>query len=748
MWRVPASKGAGVTASPRHLLAKSTEDVEHPPGQVTLRGHTMLVCEAADRLLVLRGSHSLASAGLDSSCVDRLTAIVRVAAFAHDLGKCSAHFQAMLRGHRQAQQLVRHEALSLWLVWPGQPLSQWIRSGLNDWDLMIAATAAAGHHRKFWRNAIATDDSGAGTSLELFTDHSDFRALLSAGARRLGLPDAPILERIRIEVGRRRSILRDLERWEIEWQEHASQSAQDDKLAALAKAMVVAADVAGSALPKADQRVSWIDEQLARRASSAALQAVVDTRLAGSELRPFQLHVARSTANVTFIRAGCGSGKTVAAYLWAARQHAGRQLWVTYPTTGTTTEGYRDYVAMDPDLESRLEHGRREIDIEIFDLPDDHEYGRARDRLDALRSWGSEAIVCTVDTVLGLVQAQRKGLYAWPGLAHAAIVFDEIHAYDDALFGALLRFLEAMPGTPALLMTASLPASRMAALQSLVARVHGGVLLEISGPPELEALPRYVRSDREPIEAVREVLDTGGKVLWVSNTVDRCIAVADRVPEATVYHSRFRYIDRVKRHAAVIAAFRDSEGCIATTTQVAEMSLDLSADLLVTELAPIPALIQRLGRLNRRATVERPGTPRPFIILPVERALPYDSEQLTEAQSWLSRLGWEPLSQADLVAAWTSSSKAITARVVSSWLDGGFSTFPAALREASVGLTVLRESDVAEVRARPERATALAIPMNQPPRRHAWRSWPQVAYLPVAPTSVLAYDPERGASWT
>ena len=36
-------------------------------------------------------------------------------------------------------------------------------------------------------------------------------------------------------------------------------------------------------------------------------------------------------------------------------------------------------------------------------------------------------------------------------------------------------------------------------------------------------------------------------------------------------------------------------------SQVAEMSLDLSADLLVTDLAPAPALIQRLGRLNRRA---------------------------------------------------------------------------------------------------------------------------------------------------
>src|SRR5699024_9311777 len=83
---------------------------------------------------------------------------------------------------------------------------------------------------------------------------------------------------------------------------------------------------------------------------------------------------------------------------------------------------------------------------------------------------------------------------------------------------------------------------------------------------------------------------------------------------ARLYHSRFKYVDRVQRHGDVIDAFRAPGSTLASTTQVAEMSLDLSADLLVTDLAPVPALIQRLGRLNRRA---RPGDPpRSFIVLP------------------------------------------------------------------------------------------------------------------------------------
>jgi CRISPR-associated endonuclease/helicase Cas3 len=111
-------------------------------------------------------------------------------------------------------------------------------------------------------------------------------------------------------------------------------------------------------------------------------------------------------------------------------------------------------------------------------------------------------------------------------------------------------------------------------------------------------------------ECLREIaeraFDNKKKVLWVVNTVDRCIAIAQTL-NALCYHSRFMYIHRVKRHKAVVKAFQDRKpkGVIAVTTQVCEMSLDLDADVLITELAPASSLIQRMGRCNR-ATVPRP----------------------------------------------------------------------------------------------------------------------------------------------
>lgn len=731
------------------LLAKSTSDPARPREAETLRGHTALVMASATSLLEERGRASLAAAGLVSSDITRLKAIVRLAAFLHDLGKCSDHFQSMVRGTRQAPQLVRHEALGLWLCWPGRILSSWLRGAVEtDFDYLISLVAAAGHHRKFPSHAIASDEVGAGNRLVLLTSHEDFVSTLRTAGFNLGLGTPPeIADDIVLEVSRRSDPRQQLDEFESEWNDAVSADGSLARLVAVCKALVIPADVAGSALPKGGEQPSWINIELRRRPTPERLRGLVTHNLSGAPLRPFQTATAESTAPLTLLRAGCGTGKTGAAYLWAA-QHVGRQLWVTYPTTGTTTEGFRDYI-FGADVAGRLEHSRAEVDIEIFGLHDAANGLRERDRLDAIRAWGSEVVTCTVDTVLGLIQNQRKGLYAWPGLAQSALVFDEIHAYDSRLFGSLLRFLEALPGLPVLLMTASLPARRLEQLRELALRIHRRPLAEIPGPADLETLPRYVRLPAEdPLKEVEHCLTAGGKVLWVSNTVKRCRAVAEKTPGTSpiIYHSRFRYIDRVRRHGAVIDAFRRAGAAFASTTQVAEISLDLSADLLITDLAPIPALIQRLGRLNRRATPDAPIPPRPFVVLPF-RGLPYDDRELEVAAEWLSNLRDGPLSQRDLVRGWADEDQDEEGTIWSRWLDGGFQTEPDAVRDASPGLTVLLETDSEAVRTGTLDATAAALPMPPPPSSVDWRNWSQVEFLPVAPAAQIDYDPLQGARW-
>lgn len=741
------------------LLAKSCMDPDRPEYAATLAGHMELVADAAGALLAARGVDTLASLGLDQALLGRLHANLTLAAWVHDLGKCSVPFQELVRsGASGRPQLATHDILGLWLM-TREPLASWLRCFVSgDLDFSMVLAAVAGHHRRFPERVLADEGSGAGSSITCLTSHPDFRLHLLRMRSALCLVDPPVFE-VDLDVNRR-----DLERFRRFLTLPGLTEAPDTatrRLLGATKALLVAADVAGSALPRVSGASHWVGDALCTRASSADFLDIaarrVGPRRVGDLREVFQQAVEDCDAPVTLVRAGCGSGKTVAAYRWAAR-YGGRQLWFAYPTTGTATEGFRDYLT---DLEgARLEHSRSVVDLEILSSNDGaprHDQ-RVVDRLAAIRGWASPEISCTVDTVLGLLQNQRKGLYAWPGLARSVIVFDEIHAYDGRMFGGLLRFLTDLPGVPVLLMTASLPRARLTLLQDVVRQVHGQELASLEGPPALERLPRYRRSlVEDPWSEVEDTLRAGGKVLRVCNTVNRCLEEAAwaeaRGIRVAVYHSRFRYCDRVRRHAAVVDGFRSPEPLLAVTTQVAEMSLDLSANLLVTDLAPIPSLIQRLGRLNRRARPqEAPGDqpPRvePFVVVDPGRSLPYRDGELAVARTWLERFGTNPISQSDLVDRWEHLPAAEEqVDTGSAWLDGCLETRADPVREGSVGVTVLLPDDAARVRAGLDDPVRVSLPMDLPP------GWPRTPMNPsvrgylVPRLGDIEYHETRGARW-
>ena len=554
----------------------------------------------------------------------------------------------------------------------------------------------------------------------------------------------------------------------------------DRLLVSAVKNCLIAADIAGSALPKHSPNNStlwnWIDKSFDSRPNPGDLNLIAQHRLGNDLPRVFQKAVASSRSLVTYVKAGCGSGKTLAAYLWAAGNHPERRLYFCYPTTGTATEGFKDYL-FPPESEatfnidstpnaqrvrelgSQLFHSRRDVDFEIIltagrDTP--RWESETAIRIDALEGWSTPIVACTVDTVLGIVQNNKRGLLGWPALAQSAFVFDEIHAFDDRLFGALLRFLRDLPGLPVLLMTASLPKAREEALRRVLERGRPEAfrqpLIAIPGPPDLEERPRYHRAvaiDNDPLSLVTETIRTGGKVLWVCNTVGRVMEAAERAEAAGLtpltYHSRYRYEDRVARHKAVIDAFGGNGPALAICSQVAEMSLDLSADLLVTDLAPVPALIQRLGRLNRRAKENDPT--KPFVVVKTIGDLPYTPPDLESARIWLDKLPNERVSQRQLADFWEQTGDQPPAPIESAWLDGGPMTTVSELRDASIGISVLMEADLSAVQKCPREMGRFVLPMPPPPRRLDWKNWLRERGVPIAPTGSVIYDTLRGATW-
>ena len=734
----------------KRLLAKSSQTPDAPHGAETLSGHTANVMAAAQALLDETTDAQLSAVGLPGTVwKERFCRAVLFAAFCHDLGKANDQFQGMVRQERKQKQAIRHEALSLLIV-QETPLKEWLSATLEEpEELSFLLWAAAGHHRKF----PPDEPTAAGVRLSLFLEHADFRRTLSVGTKWLGLNDPPALTNLTWRLIGSTSPHQRLTRAKRQaaafWD---SCSADKRRFLAAVKACLIAADVAGSALPKEGEKISgWVRRSLSQRPTPSQLQKIIDERLQGMPLRPFQEALGKTTTRVVLAQAGCGSGKTLGAYVWAAQRAPGKRLFFSYPTTGTATEGFRDYL-IDPTLNAQLAHSRAAVDLELLGVDDE---GDQVNPLAALEAWSTSITSCTVDTVLGLTQNQRRGLYAWPAFVDAAFVFDEIHAYDERLFSSLLCFLLNCRGMPCLLMTASLPQSRLDALREVLSSI-GESLETIAGPTDLETLPRYQRvlSD-DPWGVVEQSFRDNEKILWVANTVGRALSLADEAStrgfQPLVYHSRFRYEDRVRQHGRIISAFRQGEPVLAIATQVAEMSLDLSADLLVMDLAPVPALIQRLGRLNRRSTPKNPKTPKPFLIIEPDTPAPYKSPEepnpFVASRLWLERLGMGSISQSDLAQTWSALDEERQQKPLeSAWIDGGFETTPRHLREPRPGLDILLHEDAASVERREIDPARVRIPMTEP-NWLEWKKWPQVAFAQVPPPECISYNPERGARW-
>ena len=762
--------GLEIKMTPDQLWAKSQEKKTGRP--VTLAEHIGAVYTAAkcifDEIVAFLPEE------LDKIA---LKEVVYASAVLHDIGKANNAFQKMLRGELQKNQPLRHEVLSALVITGAteqtKDFSDWFHRQVfshrpPEWVWRVA-WAAGGHHLKlhhyadYERGALArvsaVDDIefyGKATSDTLAILDA---ALLEAGISVNGRPHLPDFI-LSCDTSQETHHVALVDEFVWESEERAERLDESNRLLlAYAKAIVIAADVAGSAMWTSDFEPA-IRKSLQKTVSASDLREIVQGMQTKNPnfvaLRPFQRRTAETHSPAVLI-AACGGGKTVAAYEWA-KQYEGRKLFFCYPTTGTASAGFADYLFAQSKLERDLIHSRADIDIERM-TRNGEEPGEERESLlkaESLRAWGQQVIACTVDTVLGLVQNNRRALFSFPAVVKSAMVFDEIHSYDAKLFGALVRFLWAFPQIPVLLMSASLPKNRLDALrEALGDRWQDPIEGDASEEERRRYRLEWQENKGDCWDAVIERFDGNGKVLWVCNTVRDAVETYRQAKarqlevKPILYHSRFRYRDRVEIQQRVLNAFQDKDApCLAITTQVCEMSLDISAQLMVTAIPPFSSLVQRLGRLNRRWEVEEDAR---CLVYPFScrDGEPYKWSELKVSREIVERLcnSDAALSQAALKKELDTLTQAEELKLHSSWLDGGWESRQATLREGGATITVLLEQDRENIKKAEQsgwgKLTAWTVPVLY--KHEKLRDSDTIKGYPLV--KGVRYNEETGAEW-
>ena len=265
----------------------------------------------------------------------------------------------------------------------------------------------------------------------------------------------------------------------------------------------------------------------------------------------------------------------------------------------------------------------------------------------------SPFVVGTVDQLLMAALKVKHVQLRHLGLAGKVVVVDEVHAYDaymNTYLDRILTWLGAY-GVPTILLSATLPANRRGELirayrgkDRKSARNNSRRKDIPQAPCEESGCPAYPLitavtytgsldqgmyrmcedlsagtnvivqemedDDRALVAQLNDLLSDGGCACVLRDTVSRAQSAYQKLRKAfgvscvKLVHSRFIAVGRMRNDAELLCLLGpDSDSrpdkLIVVGTQVIEQSLDIDFDVMITDIAPIDLLLQRMGRLHR-----------------------------------------------------------------------------------------------------------------------------------------------------
>lgn len=241
-----------------------------------------------------------------------------------------------------------------------------------------------------------------------------------------------------------------------------------------------------------------------------------------------------------------------------------------------------------------------------------------------------DIVVCTLDAFVYGFAAQRTFVkrlhYPMGSIASSLVIFDEVQMFQDEeyytpwLLGKVMNYLY-QSRIPFVVMTATLPEKlediilNGMEVDQICARNTNRGAVEVFR--EQKALQNSINCF---IEEINDLQKTGIILNQVPKAQKVFEFINDKVnKEVILLHSRITAKERENREKML----SERSEFVVVATQVIEAGLDVSLDLLLTELAPVDALLQRIGRVARRE-----GESGRAYIFDVEENAPYPQDLL------------------------------------------------------------------------------------------------------------------------
>lgn len=547
---------------------------------------------------------------------EELYKMVREVIICHDLGKGTVPWQQYIKKERGK---MTHALFSFFIY--GE-----VKKWPKDEYFLAAALAILAHHQMLHNNVFSGDRIDSLGFLDVcYQDLEDF---LESIARFEGVIPKGIKG---FEAGKRVDFLKKFVKMKLEKQNNPLQF---KRLYTFLLATLTYADYtasSGSKMKYSELNKVWqgFDNTLVNKNPNDLQKLVIERVNSGKQF--------------LMLRGDCGSGKTGGALLAAngfVRQGIIDKVIFTLPTKFTSNSMYWDFTNKEKYNFSKKDVGLYHSEIESLLAEEREEQEAEKEPLSAKKlynSWYAKPLnISTIDHLLySLLHCYRHADRTFGHLQTALVVFDEIHYYDELLLakiGQCLQILRQLQ-IPHIVMSATLPKAFQESLHEEGNK--DGVeynLVEVEDKEEkpvsfIELMKASVVSNKEVNKQLLDyiVKNISFKQMVVVNQVERAKIIARKIAEKhpdkniICYHSQFIRPHREKKEQLIKILFKDiaertnneieflvkegftnTQEVILVTTQICELSLDISADVMHSEVAPIDSLIQRAGRLHRK----------------------------------------------------------------------------------------------------------------------------------------------------